>query len=141
MTMEFVILKSFTNYIEANIVMRSLEAEGIRCWLKDENTVTIDPILTNAVGGIKLMVTKEQYERAFELLNKMDTDRRQRYRCPFCGSANIEQITSPRDVSTWFGALSGFFLGNYPLTVSKIWRCFNCSREFKQPAESEAANE
>ncbi len=32
------------------------EEEGINCWLKDENTVTIDPILTNAIGGIKLMV-------------------------------------------------------------------------------------
>ena len=30
--------------------------DGIRCWLKDENTVTIDPILTNAIGGIKVMV-------------------------------------------------------------------------------------
>ena len=53
--MNFIIAQVYSNYIDANIIMGRLEEEGINCWLKDENTVTIDPILTNAVGGIKLM--------------------------------------------------------------------------------------
>ena len=56
--MEFILLNSYGNYVEAHIAKGVLEEEGIVCWLKDENTVTIDPILTNAVGGIKLMVAK-----------------------------------------------------------------------------------
>ena len=36
--MEFAILQSFDNYMEAHSIMGSLEAEGIRCWLKDETT-------------------------------------------------------------------------------------------------------
>ena len=54
--MNFVLLQSYDNYISAHIAMGRLEEDGINCWLKDENTVTINPILTNAIGGIKLMV-------------------------------------------------------------------------------------
>lgn len=67
--MEFVVLDVYDNYIPAHITMGRLEAEGIICWLKDENTVTIDPLLAIAVGGIKLMVAKHQEERARDILN------------------------------------------------------------------------
>lgn len=58
--MEFVHIDTYVNYIDAAIIQGRLESEGINCWLRDENTVTIDPILTNAVGGIKLMVPDVQ---------------------------------------------------------------------------------
>lgn len=54
--MSFVPVFSFDNYIDANLRMGQLQEEGINCWLKDEHTVVIDPILTNAIGGFKLMV-------------------------------------------------------------------------------------
>jgi hypothetical protein len=66
--MEFVILATFDNYIPAHIAMGRLQEEGIICWLKDENTVTVDPLLSIAVGGIKLMVAGHQAERARDLL-------------------------------------------------------------------------
>jgi len=67
--MNFVIAQVYTNYIDANIIMGRLEEEGINCWLQDEYTVTIDPLLSNAVGGIKLVVVETQAERALEILN------------------------------------------------------------------------
>lgn len=66
---EFVILEVYDNYIPAHIALGQLEANGIVCWLKDENTVTIDPLLSIAVGGIKLMVAKNQLQRAAGILN------------------------------------------------------------------------
>ena len=83
--MDFVPVQSYGNYVDAHIIMGRLEEEGIRCWLKDENTVTIDPILTNAVGGIKLMVAKDQAERAGEILALLETDLRKKISCPNCG--------------------------------------------------------
>lgn len=71
--MDFVLLKSFENYIEAHIVKGRLEDQGIHCWLKDENlsALIVDPILTNAVsGGIKLMVSKDELAKALEILNQ-----------------------------------------------------------------------
>jgi hypothetical protein len=45
-----------------------LQDAGINCHLKDEYTITIDPLLSPALGGIKLMVAGSQLERALELL-------------------------------------------------------------------------
>lgn len=70
--MDFILLCAYTNYIEAHIVMGRLEQENIRCFLQDEYTVTIDPILTNAIGGIKLMVARAQAERAIQILSEGD---------------------------------------------------------------------
>lgn len=69
--MEFVSIRSFDNYIPAHIALGRLQEEYINCHLKDENTVTIDPLLTFAVGGIKLMVAKDQAERAHSILNNI----------------------------------------------------------------------
>ena len=66
--MKFIQLRSFDNYIEAHIVMGNLQEENIACWLKDEYSVTIDPMLSNAIGGIKLMVPEAQAERALATL-------------------------------------------------------------------------
>jgi len=45
-----------------------LQDSDINCHLKDEYTITIDPLLSPALGGIKLMVARPQVERALELL-------------------------------------------------------------------------
>lgn len=75
--MKFIQLQSFDNYFEAHIVMGSLQEENITCWLKDEYSVTIDPLLLNAIGGIKLMVPEAQAERAWSLLQELGKDKRE----------------------------------------------------------------
>ena len=59
--MDFVILNTYSNYVEAHIAKGVLEEQGIESWLKDENTVTIDPILTNAIGGIQPNLLKARW--------------------------------------------------------------------------------
>jgi hypothetical protein len=70
--MDFVQIRSYDNYIPAHIAMGRLEEECIRCWLQDENSVTIDPFLSNAIGGIKLMVASSQAERALAILSETE---------------------------------------------------------------------
>ena len=67
--MQFVKLRTFDNYIPAHIALGKLQENYINCYLADENTVTIDPFLSYAVGGIKLMVAASQVERALEILD------------------------------------------------------------------------
>jgi predicted RNA-binding Zn-ribbon protein involved in translation (DUF1610 family) len=96
--------------------------------LKDENTVTIDPILTHAVGGIKLMVAEEDVERAQELLN---IDLKSSYfKCPKCGSQNVQWVSSPRKPLNWISSLLGFLLGSYAVGVDKVNHCFDCGYEY-----------
>ena len=66
--MKFVLLCSFDNYIPAHIALGRLKEEFINCYLQDEYSVTIDPFLSNAIGGIKLMVAETQLERARKIL-------------------------------------------------------------------------
>jgi putative signal transducing protein len=65
---EFVEIRAFDNYIYAHIVLARLQDADIICHLKDEFTITIDPLLSPALGGIKLMVATAQVDRALELL-------------------------------------------------------------------------
>jgi hypothetical protein len=69
----FVRVAAFDDYISAHIAMGRLKDEYINCYLQDENTVTIDPLLSNAIGGIKLMVAASQAERALQILNEPAT--------------------------------------------------------------------
>jgi len=67
--MSFVAIHSYDNYIPAHIAMGRLKEEFINCYLLNENSVTIDPFLSNSIGGIKLMVAETQAERALEILD------------------------------------------------------------------------
>ncbi len=65
----FVLLSSYDNYIEAHIALGRLSEAYINCHLQDEHSVTLNPFLSNAISGIKLMVVETQAQRAFEILN------------------------------------------------------------------------
>jgi hypothetical protein len=70
--MRFVPIRSYDNYIPAHIAMGRLKDAFINCYLENENSVTIDPFLSNAIGGIKLMVAETQAEQAVALLDADD---------------------------------------------------------------------
>jgi predicted RNA-binding Zn-ribbon protein involved in translation (DUF1610 family) len=132
---KFVPIWSYDNYIPAHVAMGRLQEEGIECWLKDENTVTIDPLLSNAIGGIKLMTAEQDARRAWQLLKELERQHKSTTPCPKCGSNNIEFVTTPRKAGTWFSFLFSFFVVNYPLPVNEVYHCFDCSHEFKRVAE------
>ena len=73
--MNFVNLRSFDNYIHANIQLGMLQDEGINCHLQDEYIITLDPLLGPALGGMKLMFYESQVYRAIQFLD--DVDRKQ----------------------------------------------------------------
>ena len=117
--------------MDAHLLMTRLESENIECWLQDENTVTINPIWTNAVGGIKLLVKKEDLDRASEIFTETVNNRRQAVECPNCNGHNVELVSSPRKVANWLSALTTFFLGDYALAAGKVNHCFDCGHEFE----------
>lgn len=130
--MNFVIAAVFDNYINAHVTMGRLQEEHINCWLKDENTVTIDPILTNAVGGIKLMVAEPQIERALALIATDRQEYQQQHPCPHCGSENIDLVSTPRKPGNWLGTIVNVALSiGAPLPVDKVYHCFDCGKEYE----------
>jgi hypothetical protein len=134
--MDFVVLQSFNNYMDAHLLMTRLESDEIECWLQDENTVTINPILTNAVGGIKLLVRKEDFKKARDIFREIERARHEAIECPNCKGHNVELVSTPRKAANWFSAILTFFLGDYALTVNKVNHCFDCGHEFPNANET-----
>ena len=73
--MSFVCIRQYNTYVPAHIAMGKLREAGIEAHLQDEHTVTIDPLLNLAVGGIKLLVKNEEVETAERILSELpETD-------------------------------------------------------------------
>jgi predicted RNA-binding Zn-ribbon protein involved in translation (DUF1610 family) len=128
--MNFVAVASYNDYVSAHIAKGRLEEDGISSWLKDENTVTINPVWTQAVGGIKLMVNEKQAEAAINILKQITEQHKKSIACPRCGSHDIEKITTPRKPANWLSAIMGFLFVSYALPVDYANHCFNCGHEF-----------
>jgi DNA-directed RNA polymerase subunit RPC12/RpoP len=117
------------------MVLQRLEAEDIRAYLQDENTVTINPILGNAIGGIKLMVHEGQVPRALDLLNSFEDDYKHANPCPKCGSVNVLYITQNDNPVNVLAAITSWLFGNYAVSVKQVYHCYNCGHEFEELPE------
>ncbi|PZR29521.1 MAG: DUF2007 domain-containing protein [Citrobacter freundii] len=129
--MKFVPIRSYDNYVPAHIDMGLLKEEGIDSWLKDEHSVTVNPVLTNAVGGIKLMVAALQAEQADSILTRNQRDRQV---CPRCGSKEFLTKEIVSEPSSWLESIVAFFIGKSFLGKENVYYCLECNLEFSRPA-------
>lgn len=129
--MNFKQIASFDNYIEAHILMGLLESQNIVVWLKDENIVTINPMLSNAVGGIKLMVHETQEERALSIIQSQKEKIQTEHACPYCQSHNVQYISTPNKPGNWLSFIWGVLTTTYAPAVEKVWHCFDCGKEYE----------
>jgi len=130
--LDFVPVWSYDNYVPAHIDMGVLEEMEIPCYLKDENTVTMNPLWTNAVGGVKLMVLRERAKEAYDILKSLRDEYKKTRPCPSCGSTDMELVSTPRKPTTWLTAFVTFFTTDYAMTADKVYHCFNCKKEFPE---------
>jgi hypothetical protein len=131
------ILKTYIYSHMAHLDLAKLSSEGIEAYLKDDNIVSIDPLYAHAVGGIKLMVHRQEYDKALEILNNnYYEDLKDEYpgeeisgqrKCILCGSINIYQKSS------WLGGLLFLMFFFVPVTWKKEkYICMDCSYEWKE---------
>ncbi|WP_347173255.1 hypothetical protein [Polaribacter uvawellassae] len=55
---DYIILAVFEYSTEAQLLKSKLDSEGIRTMLMDEKTIDSDPLLSQAIGGVKLLIHK-----------------------------------------------------------------------------------
>ncbi|MCF8278563.1 MAG: DUF2007 domain-containing protein [Flavobacteriales bacterium] len=72
--MNLITIKTFFYDHETILYEPKFEAEGIEYFLKDQKTVAIDPLVSNAIGGIKLQVREEDEERARALVAEIEAN-------------------------------------------------------------------
>lgn len=124
--MEFKLLAAYDNYVLANMALGLLQENNIECHLKDEYVVTIDPLLNPAVGGIKLMVAINEFEKAATIVKEAENNYLKEYTCNFCHTNNLiveEKVDAP---TTFWGVLKNKILYGQSNLYSKKYRCQNC---------------
>lgn len=139
--MNFKLVQSYDNYINANMQLQQLEAHGIKAYLQNENTVTIAPQFSNAVGGIKLMVNELQWKEAVAVLESLENEYRRSIACPKCGEKTIERELKMSNPTNWITALFTWIISGYGVATEHQYRCSSCGHIMKELPSMENTDE
>lgn len=114
-----VVIASYSTPAEAPIAISRLVASGIQAETRDEFTVTFNWLLSDAIGGVKVVVASGDAAAAREALALPPTEPGL-LQCPNCGSNE----TKVRALSV-FGAICIFLKLPIPMTRA-IVDCRRC---------------
>ncbi|WP_433834374.1 putative signal transducing protein [Flavobacterium anhuiense] len=131
---DFKLVKSYQYSSEAQIFCGKLESEGIEVYLRDNHIVDSNPIWSNAVGGVKLFVKEEDFEKANEILSTVSPysvdEKNNLIKCPNCGAEKVEMITSIRDARSLIAFVFSLLFGVIPFYSKYRYKCSYCKTEF-----------
>ena len=129
--MSFSTIATFENPIDAHLLRVELENAGFTVYIADENLIGVQPLFSNAIGGVKVQVPAEQKDDAILHINNLAEENKKNARCPQCESTkiqfNFKSSRSGKSLLSHFIALLTF---TYPLFVSRVNRCLDCNFEF-----------
>lgn len=133
--MDFIPIRAYDNYIAANLEMALLQDAGINCYIKDEYTVTIDPLLSPALGGMKLMVEDSYLPAALYLLEKSDKLFLQTVACPHCRQFSLERVHEEIHYDRLIDKIKSLIINGQEKKVQKYYRCLSCGHKFAELPE------
>lgn len=141
---KIVTLEIYYDPMLAEIIRGRLEANGIDCFIADNNMIGVNPLYTQALGGIKLRVFERDVDRCNELLaldeSLQITDEpitETTTSCPYCHSTNVRYGAATIRKTNWMGiaimvmAFIALITFTYPIYARKAWHCFNCGNDFE----------
>jgi hypothetical protein len=142
---DMVTIRQFRDLPEALLAKGSLDSAGIECALVDANTVRIDWFWSNAVGGVKLLVNRDEVNDAEQILSQpipenFDVTGIGNYEQPHCPKCNSLDINFRELDPAAYLTLAI----NVPIPIQRhAWRCHSCNAEWEDdgkpdPAESPA---
>ena len=109
-----------------------LEDAGIECFLRDENTVGMNWLWSDAVGGMRLQVAAKDEAAANEVLSQpvqdFEFDSGEEFvqpTCPKCGSTDIVANDPDRKVMAMSMLIKGLPIP-HKRPDREEWRCMTC---------------
>lgn len=118
----------------AQIIKGRLEADGIEVFLTDNLTIDTDPLVSRAIGGVKLKVLSYQASEAKQILKAIKQysidDERDTIHCPNCKSIHIELFSTIKDAKSLFSFIYGVLFSSHPFHTKHKYRCEMCDTEF-----------
>ena len=135
----FVVLRHFLDLPSALLAKTVLDSAAIECSLNDDNVVRMDWFYSNAVGGVKLLVRREDAENAARLLDQEaleefevpEVGEFKQPHCPNCDSPDISHKGLHRNAAYATVAIG------IPFPVSHVaWHCNSCKHSWEGSEES-----
>lgn len=128
-----VTLTSVSQPFEAVPIQMKLSACGIETELKGEMTVAVDPLLSNAIGGIQIQVSSSDTAQAAEILaeHRREEQAAEELRartCPKCNHQNGGPVKRPLPIGILVVLTLGIFSLLYPWPRYKCPDCQNTWR-------------
>ncbi|MEM9648408.1 MAG: DUF2007 domain-containing protein [Bacteroidota bacterium] len=120
MDQEFYTLGTFEFPADVQIIKGKLESEGIPVFLRDENTINSDPLISSAIGGVKLQVYFKDRELAKSIYDEVRN---------YATDAEGNPIVCPNckaEKSEIYYSRKGIFYKLFPFFEPKKYRCANC---------------
>lgn len=147
---DFVPIASFMFAPPALLLKSKLETEGIPSVVSDDNFVTLNPLMSNAVGGVKVKVYQGDVKKALSVLKSFkESDRdiqaqiddqwakgytlADKY-CPSCESAAVYRKKYPKHLFI-LGMILAPILGPlyiFLLLYKREFKCIDCGHTWKQ---------
>ena len=122
----YTILAVFEYSTEAQLIKSKLDSEGIETMLMDEKTIDADPIISQAIGGVKLLVNNNDLNKAVVIYNEIRAyekdDNGKDITCPNCTSTKILIADLER---------KNLFYMLFPFFESRKYICNDCKTVFK----------
>ena len=128
-TYEMKTLTTVTWLHEADALCMRLNAEGIDAFIPDQHTVLTNAMYGNAIGGLRVQVNAQDYERAKEILQGMiPPAAKGMFICSSCNSDSISYEKYSKRVA---------FLMLLLLGIPLLWRkrqfsCNACGHKWKE---------
>lgn len=131
---KFTTVAVFQYSSEAQIIKGRLKTDGIEVFLSDNLTIDTDPLVSNAIGGVKLKVLSHQAIEAKHILNAIQDyaidDEGNSVQCPNCKSTHVELFSTIKDLKSFFWFIFGFLFSTLPFYTKHKYRCEVCATEF-----------
>lgn len=124
----------FSYPAEAVVIKGKMESEDIPVFLKDEFSIATDPFATNAMGGVKMQVYKEDYIKAMGILEKSNPDliknRVDFVKCPNCGKTDARETIDVSTARNIKERLTAVIYSLSPFRQKHAFQCRNCGEKF-----------
>jgi hypothetical protein len=132
-TPQMIVVATVSQPLEATPVQVKLGSFGIESQLNGEMTIAANPLLSNAVGGIHVLVSESDAERAIEILaqhhrEESEAEARRARSCPECGNENGVLVKRPIVIAILAVITIGAFCLLYPWPR---YRCPDCRHKWR----------
>ena len=122
-------LTTVTYLHEADMLCVKLGAVGIKTFIPDQNTTSVQPFYSNAIGGIRVQIDENDLTRCAKILkDELPQTNRGMFECPKCKSDSVTY----EKISKRFAFFSLFLIGIPLLWLKREYTCNLCGHKWRE---------